>query len=217
MSAKNIYRFYVYAYLREDGSPYYIGKGSKKRAWSSSHNINLPKNKKNIIILEENLSNVGALALERFYIRWYGRKDLGTGILRNMTDGGEDCGIFQNLCNSPTIRKKMSKSMINYWKNFENREKQSKRIKKYFDSDTNRKKHSDIMKTYYENHNVKKKTENTKKKMSDASKKRWLNPEYKKKIINAAKNRWENQEFKNKVSKKIKESMKKYYQSVPSE
>lgn len=81
--------YYVYAYLREDDSPYYIGKGLLKRAWDKNHSVNLPKDITRIVILESNLSNIGALALERRYIRWYGRKDLQTGILRNRTEGGE--------------------------------------------------------------------------------------------------------------------------------
>ena len=39
--------------------------------------------------MEQNLTNIGSLALERFYIRWYGRKNNKTGMLRNLTDGGE--------------------------------------------------------------------------------------------------------------------------------
>jgi len=81
--------YYVYAYLRKDGTPYYIGKGKGKRAWSKNHNLNIPAEKYRIIFLETNLSDVGSLALERRMIRWYGRKDLGTGILQNRTDGGE--------------------------------------------------------------------------------------------------------------------------------
>ena len=82
--------FYTYAYLRKDGTPYYVGKGKDFRAFSKNRvGIKLPKDKSRIIFLKQNLTEEEAFNHEIYMISVFGRKDLGTGILRNRTDGGE--------------------------------------------------------------------------------------------------------------------------------
>ena len=96
--------YYVYFYLRSEdsktakqGTPYYIGKGKNKRITEKHHKIPIPKDKSKIILVEQNLTELQAFILERYYIRWFGRKDLGTGILLNKTNGGEGVsGIVQS-------------------------------------------------------------------------------------------------------------------------
>ena len=83
-------RFYTYAYLREDKTPYYIGKGSGKRIYSTNRSgLKPPKDKSRIILLKQNLTEEEAFKHEKYMIAVFGRKDLGTGILHNKTDGGE--------------------------------------------------------------------------------------------------------------------------------
>lgn len=81
--------FYFYHWVREDKSPYYVGKGSGDRAWKITKGHYPPKDKSKIVIVAQHLTEHEAFILEKKTIAFYGRKDLGTGILNNRTDGGE--------------------------------------------------------------------------------------------------------------------------------
>lgn len=81
--------YYTYLWLREDGTPYYVGKGTGRRGFrSAAHGVHCPPDRDRIISQDFN-SEEEALEAERFLVAYYGRKDLNFGPLRNLTDGGE--------------------------------------------------------------------------------------------------------------------------------
>jgi hypothetical protein len=94
--------FYTYAYLRESGTPYYIGKGRGQRAYSAYRSVPKPPVER-ILILKQNLTEEEAFKHEIYMIAVFGRKDTGTGILYNFTDGGEGCS--GRICGEETRNK----------------------------------------------------------------------------------------------------------------
>jgi hypothetical protein len=161
-------RFYTYAYLREDRTPYYVGKGIGKRIIKRfKKDIKPPKDKSRIIFLKQNLTEEEAFKHEIYMIAVFGRKDLGTGILRNMTNGGDGAsgritteetkkkiGAAQkgdknhNYGKSPSeeTRKKLSQASKNRIISEETREKLRQASKNKLHSDETKKKISESKK-----------------------------------------------------------------------
>jgi hypothetical protein len=93
--------FYVYAILRPDGTPCYIGKGKGNRLrhngkyGRNAHLLRIIANAKaagtpvDRVKLIEDVSEPDALALEAFFIAAIGREAHG-GPLVNLTDGGDN-------------------------------------------------------------------------------------------------------------------------------
>ena len=102
-------QYYTYAYLREDRTPYYIGKGEKDRIYKKGKGeVKPPKDKSRIIFLKQNLTEEESFKHEVYMIAVFGRKDLGTGILRNRTNGGEGSS---GAIHTPETRAKISATM----------------------------------------------------------------------------------------------------------
>jgi hypothetical protein len=81
--------YYTYAYLRDDGTTYYIGKGKGYRCnYGTGKNCNPPKDRSRIIKLKQNLTEEEAFKHEIYMIAVFGKKCDGTGILMNIADGG---------------------------------------------------------------------------------------------------------------------------------
>jgi len=124
MTYSNDKRFYTYAYLREDRTPYYIGKGCGKRAFKK-HFCGVPP-KDRILFLKLNLTEKEAVKHEVYMIAVFGRKDLGTGCLRNMTDGGD--GVGKRVWTLEQ-RQKAREQKLGHRRSEDAKEKQSKTLR----------------------------------------------------------------------------------------
>ena len=91
--------FYVYVFLREDRySPYYVGKGTGYRDTSKVGRSLCPppKDRDRIVRIKEGLTEEESFQLEKTLIKFWGRKDIGTGVLYNLTDGGDGVSGYRH-------------------------------------------------------------------------------------------------------------------------
>ena len=203
----------VYLHRRMDTNEvFYVGIGVDKKR--SNNKTRRNKYWKNIVnkhgytveILHENISHDECREIEIDLIRKYGRKDLGTGSLCNLTDGGE--GVLGLIVSDETKRKL---SEINKGKTHsdETKRKLSEINKGKKVSDETRRKLSEMNKG--EKHPFfgktgegnpffgKKHSEETLKKMSESAKGRKHSEETLKKISEAAKGRKHSDETRRKM------------------
>jgi hypothetical protein len=220
-------RFYTYAYLREDRTPYYIGKGSGRRVYSNKGRPCKKPTKDKIIFLKQNLTEEEAFKHEIYMIAVFGRIDLVTGILRNKTNGGD--GASGYICSEET-RKKISE--VNKGRIFseEHRKKISESLKGRIFSEEHRKKlrislkgktgfpgmlnkthtektkekMSEVRKGDKNHFYGKSHSEETKRKMSEANKGKTHTEEARKKMSEANKGRIFSEEHKRKLSESKK-------------
>ena len=171
--------YYTYAYLREDKTPYYIGKGKGNRIYEKRKTTKPPKDKSRIIYLKQNLTEEEAFKHEIYMIAVFGRKDLGTGILHNRTDGGE--GI-SGLIHSEETKIKMSEARKgeknhNYGKTHS--EEQKRKLSEAMKGKTHSEEHK---RNISEAQKGRTHSEETKRKLSEAHKGKTLSDETKRKL-----------------------------------
>jgi hypothetical protein len=183
--------YYTYAYLRVDRTPYYIGKGKGNRAYRRRYKgeIKSPKDKSRIIFLKQDLTEEEAFRHEKYMISVFGRKDLGTGILHNRTDGGEGCSGAKRSEETKLKMRTPKKTTINMKK------PKSEEHKKKIGLHRKGKKH----------------TEEARKKMSDAQVRRIITDEFREKIQKSRMGRKHSEETKQKMREKalLREELKR--------
>lgn len=125
----NIY--YTYAYLREDGTPYYIGKGCKKRYLDKRRQryIKVPDDRSRIIFLKKGLTEEEAFRHEEYIISILKRKSEG-GILHNQTNGGEGLSGYKHTNKTKNLISTKNKGKYGNRKGHKNTKEHNDKISK---------------------------------------------------------------------------------------
>lgn len=168
--------YYVYLHINnETGEPFYVGKGKDNRCNSRHFRNNYWKNIVNkygydVILLDNNLSEIEAYDREVYWINRIGRKDLYKGPLVNLTDGGD--GVVGRIGKPLSEEHKNKLSNINKGKKLseEHRNKISQTLKGHSVSNEARKKMSDKLKGRKAWNKGKKLSEEQKRILSEKSK-----------------------------------------------
>ncbi len=207
---------YVYGHYKADtGELFYIGKGSKKRAWSTNgRNAYWTRvaNKHGLVvkILEDGLTDEEAFKKEKLLI-----EEVGLDNLVNATEGG--LGLTstkaKEINNRPDVKKKISEGMKKHLENPENRKKMVDRMRNREYSESWREQQSEYSKHRFDgNEEARKKwIENLSKaaqeRAQDASwkdaitarnRKQAADPEYRKRVSEGLKRSWAERKLKSK-------------------
>lgn len=93
---KNMNDFFVYMHYRQgdNTNPFYVGIGNKSRAYRKEGRNDIwnkiyKKHGRKVLMFAENCSRDEAFVFERMLICQYGKIHNNTGVLSNMTNGGE--------------------------------------------------------------------------------------------------------------------------------
>jgi hypothetical protein len=173
-------RFYTYAYLRENKTPYYIGKGQRKRIYQSKGKpCSIPKDKNRIIFLKQNLTEEEAFKHEIYMISVFGRK-CDNGILLNKSIGGQGSSGFSPSEETRKIwsQQRKGKNNIVFTQEIKDKISNSKIGKKYS---------LELRKKLSEAHKGKPHSEETKKKMGITHRGRTFTKEWREKLSEANK------------------------------
>jgi hypothetical protein len=231
-------KYYVYGhYILGSEEPFYIGKGKEDRAWSKTgHNVYwdriVKKYDYEVKLLHENLDESTAHKIETELITKYGRKNIKTGCLVNMTDGGEGAsGITQTpetkekrrnsnkrTWNQPNKKIERSLESKKRWENPQYKERTKRSIKEAYKDPELRKLRSEITRKLWETPESREKMiaglQKARNKdgypqfISERIKQGWTD-EHKKVRSKEMKDRWKDPEFRKMMLERRKKSIDK--------